>query len=144
MAGARFAAFTPEIAAVARLTLVADPDELLTEPGIIEGIREHGFELITFEDHVAFRYAYETRFRRQWDEGRDTHLVVVLRAARATMDEMPYDLLEMARREHRVLSFSWASCSRSFSRRQSLSSTATISMLCSPHIRHTRRSTPWV
>ena len=52
------AAFTPEIATVARLTVVADPDELLTEPGIVEGIGNQGFELITFDDHVAFRYAY--------------------------------------------------------------------------------------
>ena len=58
--------FTPK---VARLTLVADPDELLLEEGILEGIRERGFELIPFEDHVAFRYAYETRFRSRWDKG---------------------------------------------------------------------------
>ncbi len=100
------AAFTPDIAAVSRLTVVADPDELLTEPGIIEGIRGQGFELITFDDHAAFRYAYERRFRRLWDEGRATNLVVVLRAARAEVDDLPYDLLSQARREHRLLSFS--------------------------------------
>lgn len=52
--------FTPK---VARLTLVADPDGLLLEEGILEGIRERGFELIPFEDHIAFRYAYESKFR---------------------------------------------------------------------------------
>lgn len=31
------AQFTPEIATVARLTVVADPDELLTEQGIVDG-----------------------------------------------------------------------------------------------------------
>ena len=41
--------FTPK---VARLTLVADPDGLLLEEGILHGIRERGFELIPFEDHV--------------------------------------------------------------------------------------------
>ena len=55
--------FTPK---VARLTLVADPDGLLLEEGILEGIRERGFELIPFEDHIAFRYAYESKFRRGW------------------------------------------------------------------------------
>ena len=44
--------FTPK---VARLTVVADPDGLLLEEGILEGIRERGFELIPFEDHIAFR-----------------------------------------------------------------------------------------
>ena len=45
--------FTPQ---VARLTLVADPDGLLLEEGVLEGIRERGFELIPFEDNVVFRY----------------------------------------------------------------------------------------
>jgi hypothetical protein len=58
--------FTPK---VSRLTLVADPDGLLLEEGILEGIREKGFELIPFEDHVAFRYAYESGFRSRWDRG---------------------------------------------------------------------------
>jgi hypothetical protein len=40
--------FTPQ---VARLTLVADPDGLLFEEGILAGIRERGFELLPF----AFR-----------------------------------------------------------------------------------------
>jgi hypothetical protein len=49
--------FTAVIASVARLTVVADPDELLTERGIVDGIRQRGFEIVPFEDHVAFRYA---------------------------------------------------------------------------------------
>jgi hypothetical protein len=100
--------FTPEIAAVARLTIVADPDQLLTEAGIIEGIRHRGFEVISFDDHVAFRYAYEQRFRRVWDAGDATNLVVVLRAPRAEMDWLPFDLLQEARRDSRLLSFSLA------------------------------------
>ena len=56
--------FTPQ---VARLTLVADPDGLLLEEGILKGIQERGFELIPFEDHVAFRFAYESRYRSRWD-----------------------------------------------------------------------------
>ena len=67
--------FTPK---VARLTLVADPDGLLLEEGILEGIRERGFELIRFSDPIEFRYAYESRYRSKWDQGIDTDLVVVL------------------------------------------------------------------
>jgi len=108
---------------VARLTLVADPDGLLLEEGILEGIRERGFELIPFEDHIAFRYAYESKFRSRWDKEvrsaacevrrdgvsnapRTTHcapqpmpdLVVVLHSRANDLDTLPYDLLQAGRR----------------------------------------------
>lgn len=98
--------FSPEIASVARLTVVADPDELLTEQGIVDGIRQRGFEILPFEDHVAFRYAYERRFRQVWDSGNATNLVVVLRATRSDIRGLPYDLLQEAQRDGRLLSFS--------------------------------------
>jgi hypothetical protein len=103
-----FAHFTREIATVARLTVVADPDGLLAEEGVIDGIRERGFEIVPFEDHIAFRYAYERRFREVWDDGRDTNLVVVLRATRSDLSGLPFDLLEQAKRDRRLLSFSLA------------------------------------
>lgn len=87
--------FTPQ---VARLTLVADPDGLLLEEGVLEGIRERGFELIPFEDHVAFRYAYESKFRSRWDRGEETDLVVVLRSPSSDLDALPYDLLQAGRK----------------------------------------------
>lgn len=87
--------FTPQ---VARLTLVADPDGLLLEEGVLQAIRERGFELIPFEDHVSFRYAYESRFRSRWDEGKHTDLVVVLRSASNSLNSLPYDLLETGRK----------------------------------------------
>ena len=87
--------FTPKLA---RLTLVADPDGLLLEEGILEGIRERGFELIPFEDHIAFRYAYESKFRSRWDRGEQTDLVVVLRSQTIDLSGLPYDLLQAGRR----------------------------------------------
>ena len=87
--------FTPQ---VARLTLVADPDGLLLEEGVLQGIRQRGFELIPFDDHVSFRYAYESRFRSRWDDGKHTDLVVVLRCASNSLDSLPYDLLEIGRK----------------------------------------------
>ncbi len=98
--------FTPEIASVARLTIVADPDELLTEQGVLEAIRDRGFDLIPFEDHVAFRFAYESRYRQRWDRGEETNLVVVLRAQQSDVNSLPYDLLKKARRDERLISFS--------------------------------------
>jgi hypothetical protein len=87
--------FTPK---VSRLTLVADPDGLLLEEGILEGIRERGFELIPFEDHVAFRYAYESGFRSRWDRGEQTDLVVVLHSQASDLSGLPFDLLQAGRR----------------------------------------------
>jgi hypothetical protein len=87
--------FTPK---VARLTLVADPDGLLLEEGILEGVRKRGFELIPFEDHIAFRYAYESKFRSRWDRGEHTDLVVVLRSQASELSSLPYDLLQAGRR----------------------------------------------
>jgi PglZ domain-containing protein len=82
---------------VARLTLVADSDGLLLEEGILEGVRERGFELIPFEDHIAFRYAYESKFRSRWDRGEHTDLVVVLHSEASDLSKLPYDLLQAGR-----------------------------------------------
>jgi hypothetical protein len=87
--------FTPQ---VARLTLVADPDGLFLEEGILREIRGRGFELIPFEDQVAFRYAYESKFRSRWDRGEQTDLVVVLRSPSSDLDSLPYDFLQVGRR----------------------------------------------
>ena len=87
--------FTPQ---VARLTIVADPDGLLLEEGILEGIRQRGFDLIPFDDHIAFRYAYESKFRSRWDRGEQTDLVVVLRSSDSDLSALPFDLLQAGRR----------------------------------------------
>ena len=100
--------FTPEIATVARLTIVSDPDRLLTEETILDRIRARGFDLIPFEDHVAFRYAYETRYRHAWDQGEQTNLVVILHTLHSDVAKLPFDLLEWAQRERRLLRFSRA------------------------------------
>ena len=98
--------FTTASAATGRVTVVSDPDGLLTEPGVVERVSQRGFELVTFTDHVKFRYAYETRFRRHWDRGEATHIVVVIRTDRGDLESIPHDLLEEARADGRVLAFS--------------------------------------
>ena len=87
--------FTPQ---VARLTLVADPDGLLLDEVIIQGISERGFDLIEFDDHVRFRFAYESKYRAAWDRGEATDLVVVLRSGFSDLASLPYDLLQAGRR----------------------------------------------
>ena len=91
--------FTPR---VARLTLAADPDGLLFEETLLEAIRERGFELAPFDDHAAFRFTYETKFRSRWDRGDTSDLVVILRAQSHELADLPHDLLRIGRR----LSFS--------------------------------------
>ena len=83
---------------VARLTVVADPDGLLLEEGVLAGIRERGFELIPFEDPIEFRYAYESSFRSRWDQGEQLDLVVILRCAAGALAALPYDLLQAGRK----------------------------------------------
>ncbi|TWI73970.1 PglZ domain-containing protein [Desulfobotulus alkaliphilus] len=82
---------------VSRLTLVADPDCLLTEEKMGMELRDRGFELIEFNDPVEFRYAYESRFRSIWDRGEHTDLVVILRLDDADLESLPYDLLQAGR-----------------------------------------------
>lgn len=87
--------FTPK---VARLTLVADPDGLLTEETMIIALRERGFDLIRFSDPIEFRYAYESRYRSKWDRGLDTDLVVILSTQSSSLITLPFDLLQAGRR----------------------------------------------
>jgi len=86
--------FKPKIS---RLTLVADPDGLLTEEGMLSAIRERGFDLIPFDDSIAFRFAYELQYRSLWDKGQNTDLVVVLRSADQQLSKLPFDLLKAGR-----------------------------------------------
>ncbi|MBV5329910.1 MAG: hypothetical protein JZU65_20160, partial [Chlorobium sp.] len=79
---------------VSKLTLVADPDSLLTEEKLALELRKRGFELLAFNDPVEFRYAYETKYRSLWDRGEHTDLVVILRLQDSVLEALPFDLLQ--------------------------------------------------
>jgi hypothetical protein len=83
---------------VSKLTLVADPDCLLTEEKLALEFRGRGFDLIEFSDPVEFRYAYESKYRSIWDRDEHTDLVVVLRLQDAELESLPYDLLHAGRK----------------------------------------------
>jgi hypothetical protein len=87
---------------VAKLTLVSDPDCLLTEEKLAMELRDRGFDLIEFNDPIEFRYAYESKYRSIWDRGEHTDLVVILRLQDTELATLPYDLLQAGRK----LSFS--------------------------------------
>src|ERR1700739_4372449 len=82
---------------IARLTLVADPDRLLTEERMLSAIRDRGFDLIPFDDPIAFRFAYESQYRSRWDQRKNTDLVAVLRSAEQALNKLPFDLLKAGR-----------------------------------------------
>ena len=87
---------------VASVTLVADPDGLLLEEGVLTHIHEQGFEIVPFEDPIAFRYAYECGIRTRRDRGERVDAVIVLRSPQADFEVLPHDILQTGRR----LSFS--------------------------------------
>lgn len=82
-----------------KLTLVADPDALLTEEKLALELKNRGFDLLEFNDPVKFRYAYESKYRAKWDNGEYTDLVVVLRKPDSELENLPYDLLLTAGRK---------------------------------------------
>ncbi|MEA2034029.1 MAG: BREX-3 system phosphatase PglZ [Euryarchaeota archaeon] len=82
---------------VSKLTLVADPDGLLTEEVLVIKLREKGFDIIEYEDAISFRYAYETKYRSLWDRGLKTDLVVVLRTQESDLEKLPYDIFVTGR-----------------------------------------------
>jgi hypothetical protein len=65
---------------------------------MLAAIKDRGFDLIPFDDPIAFRFAYESQYRSRWDEGLKTDLVVVLRSPQQRLDRLPHDLLNAGRR----------------------------------------------
>ena len=88
------AAFTP---GVERLTVVVDPDGLLLEETILETLQARGFELVSFEDRIAFRFFYESRYRSHRDRGDLADLVVAVRGDASDLRAVPYDVLQAGR-----------------------------------------------
>ena len=86
--------FTP---GVERLTVVADPDGLLLEEAILETLQARGFELVSFEDRIAFRFFYESRYRSHRDRGDPADLVVAVRGDASDLRAVPHDVLQAGR-----------------------------------------------
>lgn len=87
-------AFAPQ---VARLTLVADPDGLLIEEGILQELQTRGYELLSWNDPVAFRFIYEMQYRTRWDQNESAADGLILRTEAADLHSLPYDLLQTGR-----------------------------------------------
>ena len=100
--------FIPE---VSNLTLVSDPDRLLSEEKLAQELIGRGFHLIVFDDPVEFRYAFESKYRSIWDQGGHKDLIVISHLQVPEIEILPFDLLHAGRR----LSFSLAAFFPNFS-----------------------------
>lgn len=77
---------------VARLILAADPEGLLLREDILSALGERGFEILTYSDPIAFRYAYEANYRSRWNRGEEAHLIVIVQGDRQKLRCLPFDV----------------------------------------------------
>lgn len=87
--------FPPDLS---RLWVACDPDAVLLDEQILSVLRERGFEVIRFEDPVAFRTEFEERYRAAWDQGAPgAAAALVLHVQRSEPAELPWDYLRQGR-----------------------------------------------
>lgn len=84
---------------LARFWIACDPDDLLLDERILHGLRERGFEMLPFEDSIAFRTEYEERYRAAWDRGEDGSAKALILQLRGTdLNELPWDYVREGRK----------------------------------------------
>lgn len=84
---------------LSRLWIVADPDDVLLESQVLSGLRERGFEVLPFEDSIAFRAEYEERYRAEWDRGEaGPSRALILHLRGIDTHELPWDYLRQGRK----------------------------------------------
>jgi len=86
-------------AELARLWIVADPDDVLLDERVLSEMRARGFDVLPFEDSIVFRTEYEERYRADWDQGKAgpaRSLVLHLRGT--NINDLPWDYLRQARK----------------------------------------------
>lgn len=84
---------------LARLWIVADPDDVLLDEQVLSGLRERGFEVLPFEDSIAFRAEYEERYRAAWDRGESgPSRALILHLRGMNIADLPWDYLRQARK----------------------------------------------
>ena len=83
---------------LSRLWIAADPDDVLLDEQVLSGLRERGFEVLPFEDSIAFRAEYEERYRGAWDSGEVAPAKALVLHLRGTdINNLPWDYLKLAR-----------------------------------------------
>ena len=83
---------------LSRFWIACDPDLVLLDTHVLQALRERRFELLSFEDSIAFRAEYEDRFRSAWDKGLKAPAdALILHLASNGSDQLPWDYQQQAR-----------------------------------------------
>jgi PglZ domain len=84
---------------LSRFWIAADPDDVLLDERVLSGLRERGFELLRYDDSIAFRAEYEERYRPAWDHDQDAPTkALVLHLRGSSTSELPWDYLSQSRK----------------------------------------------
>ena len=75
-----------------RMWVVADPDKVVRSENILSALETNGFDVVVFEDPIAFRYEYESRSRRLWNMGKGSPLVLIYDSAEVELEQLPSDV----------------------------------------------------
>lgn len=87
--------FVPDLA---RLWIAVDPDNVLLDEGLLGELRQRGFDVIPFEDSIAFRAEFERRYRTEWQRGRPGPAkAVILHWKSDDLSGLPWDYLQSGR-----------------------------------------------
>lgn len=78
--------FVPQ---VAPLTLVADPDGLLLEEGVLTVVRNRGFEILEYDDPIEFRFALASKRVAGDGSDRGSEIVVAYRRPAEDLESLP-------------------------------------------------------
>jgi hypothetical protein len=84
---------------LSRFWIACDPDSLLLDERVLNGLSERGFEVLPFEDSVAFRTEYEERYRAAWDrDEQGASKAIVLQLRGTDLNALPWDFVRMGRK----------------------------------------------
>lgn len=79
--------------------IASDPDNLVLDERILQVLRDRGFEVMPYDDSIAFRVEYEERYRAAWDKGASGSCKALVLQFRGTdLSILPWDYLQHARR----------------------------------------------
>ncbi|MCC5993908.1 MAG: BREX-3 system phosphatase PglZ [Rhodobacteraceae bacterium] len=83
---------------LSRFWIACDPDDLLLDERILHSLRERGFEVLPFQDSIAFRTEYEERYRAAWDRGEEAPSKALVLQLRGTeLAALPWDYVRIGR-----------------------------------------------
>ena len=84
---------------LSRFWIASDPDDLLLDERLLHSLRERGFEVLPFDDSIAFRTEYEGRYRAAWDRGEcGSNKALVLQLRGTDLNVLPWDYIRDGRK----------------------------------------------